>query len=122
MMKVTMYWYPKCGTCRNAKRWLEENGHEVDAIHIVEQTPDQKTLQDLVKKSGLDIKKWFNVSGNVYKTLKLKDKLPSMSEQEKLELLASDGMLIKRPVVTDGEKVTVGFKEDEYAATWGKAL
>ncbi len=75
-----------------------------------------------MKKSGLDIKKWFNVSGNVYKTLKLKDKLPSMSEQEKLELLASDGMLIKRPIVTDGEKIRSALRKMNLLLVWGKAL
>lgn len=119
-MKATMYWYPKCGTCRNAKRWLEEQGYELDLIHIVDAPPSPETLQDLVKKSGLDIKKWFNVSGNVYRALNLKDKLPTMNEQEKLELLASDGMLLKRPIVTDGENVTLGFKEDVFAQAWGR--
>lgn len=122
MMNVTMYWYPKCGTCRKAKRWLEERGYEVKTIHIVEQTPDLQTLQQFVKMSDLETKKWFNVSGNVYKKLNLKDQLPNMNEQEKLELLASDGMLIKRPIVTDGKRITVGFKEEQFAEVWGKAL
>jgi len=120
-MKLTVYCYPKCGTCRSAIKWLRERGHIVDEVHIVEQPPSVPVLKELITNSGLELKKFFNVSGNVYKELNLKDKLPAMTEEAKLELLASHGMLIKRPVVTDGKRVTVGYKEDEYATVWGRS-
>ncbi|NLY79329.1 MAG: arsenate reductase family protein, partial [Lysinibacillus sp.] len=86
--------------------------------HIVEQAPTKEELKTYWEKSGLPLKKFFNTSGQRYRALGLKDKLSTMSEDEQLELLASDGMLIKRPIVTDGEKVTLGFKEEEFANTW----
>ncbi|RHW42675.1 arsenate reductase family protein [Neobacillus notoginsengisoli] len=117
-MALTFYWYPKCGTCRNAKKWLEENEITYEAIHIVEQPPTRAELEQLYKKSGLELKKFFNVSGQKYRELGLKDKMKTASEDELLDILASDGMLMKRPILTDGEKVTVGFKEDEYKKVW----
>ena len=110
--------YPKCTTCKKAQKWLEENNIAYESIHIVEQTPTQEQLTSLYKKSGLPLKKFFNTSGNKYKELGLKDKLTNMSEEEQLALLASDGMLIKRPIVTDGEKITLGFKESDFVETW----
>ncbi|AFQ59129.1 Putative oxidoreductase with thioredoxin domain [Bacillus subtilis QB928] len=117
-MSLTFYWYPKCGTCRKAKKWLEEHGKEINEIHIAEQPPSKEELKALYEKSGLDLKKFFNTSGMKYRELNLKEKLYHMSEDEQLELLASDGMLIKRPLTTDGEKVTVGFKEDQFEENW----
>ncbi|MHA6488644.1 arsenate reductase family protein [Bacillus cabrialesii] len=117
-MSLTFYWYPKCGTCRKAKNWLEEHGKEINEIHIAEQPPSKEELKALYEKSGLDLKKFFNTSGMKYRELNLKEKLYHMSEDEQLELLASDGMLIKRPLTTDGEKVTVGFKEDQFEENW----
>ncbi|HYK73980.1 MAG TPA: arsenate reductase family protein [Pseudoneobacillus sp.] len=117
-MSLTFYWYPKCGTCRNAKKWLDEKGLSFKEVHIVEAPPTKEELKDLFEKSGLDLKKFFNVSGQKYRELGLKDKLKTASENEMLELLASDGMLIKRPIVTDGKKVTVGFKEEEFTKNW----
>ncbi|KAF1678331.1 arsenate reductase family protein [Bacillus mexicanus] len=117
-MSLTFYWYPKCGTCRKAKKWLEEHGKEFNEIHIAEQPPSKEELKALYEKSGLDLKKFFNTSGMKYRELNLKEKLYHMSEDEQLELLASDGMLIKRPLTTDGEKVTVGFKEDQFEENW----
>ncbi|WCL63802.1 arsenate reductase family protein [Bacillus subtilis] len=117
-MSLTFYWYPKCGTCRKAKKWLEEHGKEINEIHIAEQPPSKEELKALYEKSGLDLKKFFNTSGMKYRELNLKEKLYHMSEEEQLELLASDGMLIKRPLTTDGEKVTVGFKEDQFEENW----
>ncbi|CAF1829210.1 arsenate reductase family protein [Bacillus subtilis] len=117
-MSLTFYWYPKCGTCRKAKKWLEEHGKEINKIHIAEQPPSKEELKALYEKSGLDLKKFFNTSGMKYRELNLKEKLYHMSEDEQLELLASDGMLIKRPLTTDGEKVTVGFKEDQFEENW----
>ncbi|OCA87634.1 hypothetical protein A8F94_07185 [Bacillus sp. FJAT-27225] len=117
-MALTFYWYPKCGTCRNAKKWLDEHGIAYNAVHIVEEPPSKGTLKDLHEKSGLELKKFFNVTGQKYKELGLKDKVKTASEDELLDILASDGMLIKRPILTDGEKVTVGFKEDQYQEAW----
>ncbi|AST93174.1 MULTISPECIES: arsenate reductase family protein [Sutcliffiella] len=117
-MSVTFYWYPKCGTCRNAKKWLTQNEIEVNEIHIVENPPSRDELHELYKKSGLELKKFFNTSGMKYRELGLKDKLKTATEEEMLELLASDGMLIKRPITTDGTKVTVGFNEKHFEETW----
>ncbi|TCN26890.1 arsenate reductase family protein [Mesobacillus foraminis] len=117
-MALTFYWYPKCGTCRNAKKWLDANGLEYKEIHIVENPPSKEELESLYKKSRLELKKFFNTSGQKYRELGLKDKIKTAGEDELLELLASDGMLIKRPLLTDGDKVTVGFKEDEYKNMW----
>ncbi|WP_100333289.1 arsenate reductase family protein [Bacillus alkalisoli] len=117
-MSVTFYWYPKCGTCRKAKKWLEEHNVEVNEVHIVDQPPSKEQLTQLHEKSGLELKKFFNTSGMKYRELGLKDKLKTATEEEMLELLASDGMLIKRPITTDGTKVTVGFKEAEFEQAW----
>ncbi|AOC92375.1 arsenate reductase family protein [Bacillus amyloliquefaciens] len=117
-MSLNFYWYPKCGTCRNAKKWLEDRGKEINEIHIVEETPTKEEIKDLYEKSGLELRKFFNTSGMKYRELNLKEKLYHMSEDEQLELMASDGMLLKRPITTDGEKVTVGFKEDQFEKYW----
>jgi len=119
-MNLTIYWYPKCGTCRDAVKWLEAHGHQFqEKIDLFETPPSKETLRELYVKSGLELKKFLNTSGEVYKEMKLKDKIPGMSEDEVLELLASNGRLIKRPIVTDGERVTVGFKEQQYEEVWG---
>ncbi|WP_332630006.1 arsenate reductase family protein [Halalkalibacter flavus] len=117
-MAITFYEYPKCGTCRKAKKWFADKGIEVNAIHIVEQPPSKEELRDLFEKSGLELKKFFNTSGQKYRELGLKDKIKDMSEDEALSLLASDGMLIKRPITTDGSKVSVGFKEEQFEESW----
>lgn len=117
-MKISFYWYPKCGTCRKAKQWLESHTIDFNEIHIVENPPSRDQLEDFYKKSGLELKKFFNTSGQKYRELGLKDKVKTASEEELLDLLASDGMLIKRPIVTDGEKVTVGFNEEQFKETW----
>jgi len=118
-MALTFYWYPKCGTCRKAKKWLEEHKHELKEIHIVDSPPSKEELEKIYHLSGLDLKKFFNTSGQKYRELGLKDKIKSASEDELLDILASDGMLIKRPLVTDGKNVTVGFKEEEFSQKWG---
>ncbi|MBD1380788.1 arsenate reductase family protein [Metabacillus arenae] len=118
-MALTFYWYPKCGTCRKAKKWLEEQNVEINEVHIVENPPSKEEIKDLYKRSGLELKKFFNTSGQKYRQLGLKDKIKEASEDELLELLAQDGMLIKRPITTDGKQVTVGFKEDEFKQAWG---
>ena len=117
-MSLTFYWYPKCGTCRKAKKWLDEHHLSYEEIHIVESPPSRLELRQLFEKSGLELKKFFNTSGQKYRELGIKDKITTASEDELLDLLASDGMLIKRPLVSDGEKVTVGFKEEEYEKMW----
>jgi arsenate reductase (glutaredoxin) len=120
LVALTFYWYPKCGTCRKAKKWLEEHGIDFQEVHIVENPPTKDELKDLFHKSGLEVKQFFNTSGHKYRELGLKDKVKTASEDELLELLASDGMLLKRPILTDGNKVTVGFKEEQFEQTWLK--
>ena len=105
--------YPKCSTCKKAKKWLQQNNIEFVDRNIVEETPTVKELTEWIERSGLDIKKWFNTSGVKYKELNLKDKLSNMSDKEKIELLASDGMLIKRPVLVSDKGIYIGFKEDK---------
>ncbi|MDR0268787.1 arsenate reductase family protein [Paenibacillus sp.] len=119
MSKLEVYQYPKCGTCRNAVKWLQSHGHELELYHMIDEPPKPEVLAELVKLSGLPLKKFFNTSGEVYKELGLKDKLGGMDEQKQIDLLASNGKLIKRPIVTDGSKVTVGFKEDQFESVWG---
>ena len=101
-MKNIFIEYPKCSTCKKAKKWLEENSIEFE------------DRQDWIERSELDIKRWFNTSGLKYKELNLKEKLPNMSDEEKIELLASDGMLIKRPVLVSQKGIFIGFKEKEW--------
>ncbi len=115
---LQVYLYPKCGTCRKAKKYLEEHGISFQEIHIVENPPSKEKLAEMVQASGLPLQKFFNTSGQKYRELGLSQKLKEMSDEEKLSLLASDGMLIKRPLATDGTKVTVGFKEEEYQEKW----
>lgn len=117
-MSLTFYWYPKCGTCRKAKKWLDSHQLQYETIHIVENPPSRATIETLYKKSGLELKKFFNTSGQKYRELGLKDRLKDATETEMLDILATDGMLLKRPIVTDGNKVTVGFKEDQFEQTW----
>lgn len=106
--------YPKCTTCRKAQKWLDDNGFEYEIRDIKLDNPSYEEIKELYLKSGLDIKKFFNTSGNIYKEQKLKDKLPDMTEEEKLRLLSTDGMLVKRPIITDGNVVLTGFKEKEW--------
>ncbi|MGM0845816.1 MAG: arsenate reductase family protein [Bacillota bacterium] len=117
-MTIQFYSYPKCGTCRKAKQWFEENGKEFNEIHIVENPPTKEELKKLYEKSGLPLKKFFNTSGKKYRELGLKDKVNESSEEELLEILASDGMLIKRPIAANEATVTVGFKEEAYESAW----
>ncbi|HBZ10880.1 MAG TPA: arsenate reductase family protein [Bacillus bacterium] len=119
-MPLDVYLYPRCGTCRKAKKWLDDHGVDYNEIHIIEERPSKDKLNDLYEKSGLELKKFFNTSGKKYRELGLKDKIKEAPEEELLEILSSDGMLIKRPIVTDGEKVTVGFKEETFDEVWNK--
>lgn len=106
--------YPKCSTCQKAKKWLEEKGISFEDRHIVEQNPTEQELKEWYEKSGLPLKKFFNTSGLKYKELGLKDKLAEMSEEEQIQLLASDGMLVKRPLVVAEGLVMTGFREKEW--------
>ncbi len=108
--------YPPCTTCRKAKRFLEENGAAFTDRHIKEDPPTYDELKAWHAQSGLPLKRFFNTSGRLYQSLQLKDKLPSMSEEEQLRLLASDGMLVKRPLLLSGKTVLVGFKPAEWEA------
>ena len=103
--------YPPCTTCKKAKKWLQDNGLDFTARHIKEQNPSAEELSQWQEKSGLELKKFFNTSGMIYRDLGLKDKLPGMSREEQLQLLASDGMLVKRPILVTEDAVLVGFKE-----------
>ena len=106
--------YPKCTTCQKAKKWLDDNKIEYELRDIKLDNPTLDELTEWHTKSGLPLKRFFNTSGLLYKSLDLKNKLPTMSEDEMLKLLASDGMLVKRPLLIDENFVLVGFKEDEY--------
>ena len=113
-MKNIFIQYPKCSTCKKAKKWLEENNIQFKERNIVIETPTAKELTQWIQKSGYDIKKWFNTSGLKYKELNLKDKLLNMTDKEKIELLASDGMLIKRPILITDKEILIGFKEEKW--------
>ena len=110
--------YPPCTTCKKAKKWLQDSGLEFTARHIKEQNPTAEEISAWQEKSGLELKKFFNTSGMIYRDLGLKDKLPGMSREEQLQLLASDGMLVKRPILVTEDTVLVGFREKE----WEKLL
>lgn len=103
--------YPKCSTCQKAKKWLEENKVEFEDRHIVEQNPTIEELKEWHRKSGLPLKRFFNTSGMKYREMELKDKLPNMTEEEQYELLATDGMLVKRPILVGEAFAIPGFKE-----------
>lgn len=117
-MSVLFLEYPKCSTCKKAKKWLEEQGVPFTARHIVEENPTAQELDQWQEKSNLPLKSFFNTSGMLYRSMELKDKLPSMSREEQLELLAANGMLVKRPLVVGADFVLAGFKE----AQWSQKL
>jgi len=106
--------YPKCSTCKKAKKHLETLGVEFEDRHIIEDNPTADELRGWIAQSGLPVKKFFNTSGVKYREMGLKDKLPEMSDEEMIQLLATDGMLVKRPLLIDGNRVLVGFKEKEW--------
>lgn len=118
MSRLVVYHYPPCGTCRQAIKWLEQQGHELDLRNIKETPPALAELAEMLGKSGMELKKFWNTSGDAYREQSLKDKLPEMDREAQLALLSSNGMLIKRPIVYDGKKVTVGFKEEMYEQAW----
>ena len=107
-------YYPKCSTCKKAKKWLEENNIEFEERHIIEDNPTYEELKEWYEKSGLSLNRFFNTSGMKYRELKLKDKRPDMSEDEQLKLLATDGMLVKRPVIVSDDVILTGFKVKEW--------
>lgn len=109
--------YPKCSTCKKAKKWLDDRGLDYTERHIVEENPTAKELKAWHEKSGLPLKRFFNTSGMKYRELGLKDKLEGMSEEEQYELLSTDGMLVKRPLLIYDDGVHVGFKEKEWEET-----
>ena len=106
--------YPKCSTCQKAKKWLTEKGISFEERDIKTENPTKEELEAWYKKSGLPLKRFFNTSGILYKEMKLKDRLPEMTEDEQLTLLSTDGMLVKRPILISDEQVLVGFKEKEW--------
>ena len=106
--------YPPCSTCQKAKKWLDEKDIVYEDRHIKENNPTYEELKEWYQRSGLPLKKFFNTSGLLYKSMNLKEKLPAMTEEEQLHLLASDGMLVKRPVVVKGDLVLTGFKESDW--------
>ncbi len=111
---VKVYCYSKCTTCKKALKWLDDNGVKYESLDIKEQHPDRNTIKELNAKSGLPLKKFFNTSGMLYREMELSRKLPGMSDDEMLDLLASDGMLVKRPLLITDKRVLVGFKEAEW--------
>ena len=113
-MKTLFIQYPKCTTCKKALKFLKDNSIEIEDRHIVEDNPSQEELLVWIEKSGLDFKKFFNTSGQLYRQMELKDKVKGMSIEEATALLATNGMLVKRPIVVTEDKVLVGFKEEEY--------
>ena len=115
MKEIIFIEYPKCSTCKKAKKWLEENNVKFEDRNIIEETPTKDELSKWILKSKNQFKGWFNTSGMKYRELNLKDKLPQMTDDEKIELLASDGMLIKRPIlIVDDDKICTGFREAEW--------
>lgn len=113
-MSNTFYWYPNCSTCRKAKKWLEENEVKFTAVHLVDETPSKEEILKWMEIADFEPRKFFNTSGKVYRENNLKEVIPTATKEEMAELLAGNGMLIKRPVLTDGKSITLGFKETEY--------
>ena len=111
---VKVYCYSKCTTCKKALKWLDDNGIKYESLDIKEHHPDRNMIKDLNVKSGLPLKKFLNTSGQLYREMELSKKLPTMSDDAMLDLLASDGLLVKRPLLITDKKVLAGFKEDEW--------
>ena len=118
-MSLLFLEYPPCSTCKKAKSWLDAHGIQYTSRHIKDQNPSKEELKSWYQKSRLPLKRFFNTSGLLYKEMKLKDKLPAMSEEEQLQLLATNGMLVKRPLLIDGDTVLIGFKEAEWSEKLG---
>lgn len=118
-MSILFLEYPPCSTCKKAKKWLDDHQISYTDRHIKEQNPTKEELTLWYKRSGLPLKKFFNTSGLLYKSMSLKDKLPTMTEDEQLALLSTDGMLVKRPIIVADSFILVGFKESEWAEKLG---
>lgn len=118
MEKIVVVHYPKCSTCQKATKWLKENNIDFESRHIVENTPTEKELTDWIQKSNLPVSKFFNTSGKIYKEKNIKEKVKKEPVSDLIKLLASEGMLIKRPILVTKDNILVGFNEEE----WGKAL
>ena len=106
--------YPKCSTSNKAQKWMDDNGKEYEFRHMKDENPSKEELMEWHKKSGLPLKKFFNTSGMLYRQMELKDKLPGMTDEEKFELLATDGLLVKRPILVADDFVLVGFKQADW--------
>jgi arsenate reductase len=115
---IKFYGYKKCGTCRKAEKALENLGAQYTFIDITEKPPGATALKKMAAQAGVELKKIFNTSGVQYRELNIKEKLPSLSDKQILDLLADNGRLIKRPIVTDGENTTIGFKEEDFKKAW----
>ncbi len=119
-MSVLFLNYPKCSTCIKAKKWLDENEVSYTSRHIVEDNPNKKELKKFIKLSGLPAKKFFNTSGILYREMSLKDKLTTATEDEMIDILSSNGMLVKRPLIVTDKGVLIGFKDDKWAEFFNK--
>src|SRR5699024_8529492 len=117
-MTLTMYWYPNCGTCKKAKKWLDDHEIDYQTVHLVNETPTENKLKELIEKSGLQQKKFFNTRGKVYHEENMKYKIKEASIELMVSYVASYGMIIKRLIVTNGEKVIVGFNESTFEESW----
>lgn len=117
---MLVVWYPKCSTCQKAKKWMDARNIKSEWRDVKLDNPSSEEIKEWHLKSKLPIKRFFNTSGQVYRNLGLKDKLSSMTDEEQYELLATDGMLVKRPILIDGEDVLVGFKEKEWLSKFGE--
>lgn len=115
-MSILLFQYPPCSTCKNAKKWLDSRGISYETRNIKEENPTSEELTEWIRKSGLPLKRFFNTSGILYKEKNLKYLLPDMSEKEQIDLLASHGMLVKRPLIIGNDFVLIGFKEKEWEA------
>ena len=115
-MPVLFLWYPKCSTCKKAKSWLDAQGIEYVLRDITVEEPTRDELTEWIAKSGLEIKKFYNTSGQLYRAMELKERLPMFTDEEKIGLLATDGMLVKRPLLISDDKIFVGFKEEQWSA------
>ncbi|WP_256760818.1 arsenate reductase family protein [Cohnella sp. WQ 127256] len=116
--QLKVYHLPTCSTCKSAIKALKQQGYELELQDIRTTPPTEEELSKLIPLSGLAIGKWFNVSGEVYREMGLKDKLSTMTDEEKIQLLSTNGMLIKRPIVTNGNKVSIGFREQDFGPMW----
>jgi arsenate reductase len=119
-MKPIILCYPKCGTCQKAEKWLKTNGIEYTYRPIKEENPTKAELTEWISRSGLPTSKFFNTSGLLYKELNMKDKVKALSESELIEILSENGLIVKRPVLLAGDKVLVGFKEEDWKSLFGK--